>query len=87
MASRQELSDFLASIERRAFKHAMFAVRDEDASLDLVQDAMLKLAEKYADKPDGGAADAVPSDPPERDHRTTSGARRSETPGRRCFPR
>ncbi|MBB5271069.1 RNA polymerase sigma factor [Quisquiliibacterium transsilvanicum] len=51
MASRQELSDFLASIERRAFKHAMFAVRDEDASLDLVQDAMLKLAEKYADKP------------------------------------
>ncbi len=51
MATRQELSDFLASIERRAFKHAMFAVRDEDTSLDLVQDAMFKLAEKYADKP------------------------------------
>lgn len=28
----------------------MFAVRDEDAALDVVQDAMLKLAEKYADK-------------------------------------
>lgn len=53
MASRQELSDFLASVERRAFKHAMFAVRDEDTSLDLVQDAMFKLTEKYADKPAG----------------------------------
>ena len=29
----------------------MFATRDEDAALDIVQDAMLKLAEKYADKP------------------------------------
>ena len=34
----------------------MFAVRDEDAALDVVQDAMLKLAEKYADK----AADELP---------------------------
>ena len=31
----------------------MFAVRDEDAALDVVQDAMLKLTEKYADKPAG----------------------------------
>lgn len=31
----------------------MFATRDEDAALDIVQDAMLKLAEKYADKPPG----------------------------------
>lgn len=51
MATRAELSEFLASAERRAFKHAVFAVRDEDAALDIVQDAMLKLAEKYADKP------------------------------------
>jgi RNA polymerase sigma-70 factor (ECF subfamily) len=29
----------------------MFAVRDEDAALDIVQEAMLKLAEKYADRP------------------------------------
>ena len=47
------MSDFLASVERRAFKHALFAVRDEEAALDLVQDAMLRLAEKYADKPPG----------------------------------
>lgn len=51
MASRQELSDFLASVERRAFKHAVYAVRDEDAALDIVQDAMFRLAEKYADRP------------------------------------
>ncbi len=38
-------------MERRAFKQAMFALRDEDAALDAVQDAMMKLAEKYGDKP------------------------------------
>ena len=31
----------------------MFAVRDEDAALDVVQEAMLKLTEKYAGKPSG----------------------------------
>jgi RNA polymerase sigma-70 factor (ECF subfamily) len=51
MASRQELSDFLVSVERRAFKQAVYAVRDDDSALDIVQDAMFKLAEKYADKP------------------------------------
>ncbi len=51
LASVQEISAFLAGVERRAFKQAMFAVRDEDAALDIVQDAMLKLTEKYADKP------------------------------------
>jgi len=29
----------------------MFAVRDEHSALDIVQDAMLKLAEKYGDRP------------------------------------
>jgi RNA polymerase sigma-70 factor, ECF subfamily len=51
LASRIELSDFLASVERRAYKQALFAVRDEHVALDIVQDAMLKLAEKYGDKP------------------------------------
>ncbi len=51
MASRQEMSDFLAATERRAFKHAAFAVRDDDAALDIVQDAMFRLAERYADRP------------------------------------
>jgi RNA polymerase sigma-70 factor, ECF subfamily len=51
MASRQEMSDFLASIERRAYKQALYAVRDDEAALDLVQDAMLRIAERYAEKP------------------------------------
>ncbi|RKP57440.1 RNA polymerase sigma factor [Pararobbsia silviterrae] len=51
MASEKELADFLASVERRAFKQAAFAVRDDEAALDIVQDAMIKLAEKYGDKP------------------------------------
>jgi len=51
MASAQELSDFLSSVEQRAFKQAVYAVRDDDAAMDVVQDAMIKLAEKYGDKP------------------------------------
>jgi len=45
------LSDFLAEVERRAYKQALFAVRDRHVALDIVQDAMLKLAEKYGDRP------------------------------------
>ncbi len=51
MAKPQELSDFLAQVERRAFKQAAYAVRDDHAALDIVQDAMLKLSEKYSDRP------------------------------------
>jgi RNA polymerase sigma-70 factor (ECF subfamily) len=45
------MSDFLASVERRAFKQAVFSVHDDEAALDIVQDAMLRLAEKYSDRP------------------------------------
>ena len=38
-------------MERRAFKRALYAVRDREAALDIVQDSMLRLAEKYGDKP------------------------------------
>jgi RNA polymerase sigma-70 factor, ECF subfamily len=51
MASAEELSAFLASAERRAFKQAQFAVRDADSALDIVQDAMMKLAENYGARP------------------------------------
>jgi len=50
LASRKELSDFLTAVEKRAFKQALFAVRDHDVALDIVQDAMMKLSEKYGDK-------------------------------------
>ena len=38
-------------MERRAYKQAVFAVRDEHVALDIVQDTMLKLSEKYGDRP------------------------------------
>ncbi|OON62089.1 RNA polymerase sigma factor [Massilia sp. KIM] len=51
MATDKELNDFLENVERRAFKQAVYAVRKDEAALDIVQDAMIKLAEKYGDKP------------------------------------
>jgi len=51
LATYKELSDFLAEVERRAYKQALFAVRDDHLALDIVQDAMLKLAEKYPTRP------------------------------------
>jgi RNA polymerase sigma-70 factor, ECF subfamily len=50
LASRDELSVFLAGVERRAFKQAVFAVRDDEAALDVVQDAMMRLSERYGDR-------------------------------------
>jgi len=51
LASDKELEEFLRGIERRAFKRTAFTVRDDDAALDIVQDAMIRLAERYADRP------------------------------------
>jgi len=51
MATDKELADFLENVERRAFKQAVYAVRRDEAALDIVQDAMIKLAEKYGDRP------------------------------------
>ncbi len=51
MATREELSRFLAEVERRAYKQAAFTVRDDDAALDIVQDAMIKLTENYGERP------------------------------------
>jgi RNA polymerase sigma-70 factor (ECF subfamily) len=47
----RELDRFLASVERRAFKIAQIAIRDVDEALDIVQDAMLQLARRYAARP------------------------------------
>jgi len=51
LATQKELSDFFAEVERRAYKQALYAVRDDHLALDIVQDAMLKLTEKYAARP------------------------------------
>ncbi len=46
-----DMDAFLASVERRAYKHALYAVRNEENALDIVQDAMLNLVQSYSDKP------------------------------------
>lgn len=51
MATDKELNDFLKTVDKRAFKRTVYLVRDEDAALDIVQDAMIRLAEKYFDRP------------------------------------
>jgi RNA polymerase sigma-70 factor (ECF subfamily) len=45
------LDQFLAGTEGRAFRIAMLSVNNQATALDLVQEAMLKLAEKYAGNP------------------------------------
>lgn len=44
------LEDFLAGVEQRAYRMAHYALWDHDQALDVVQDSMLKLVEKYADR-------------------------------------
>src|SRR5450830_343655 len=51
MATDKELANFLEGVERRAFKHALYTVRNEESALDIVQEAMIKISEKYGDKP------------------------------------
>ncbi|MBP6778291.1 MAG: RNA polymerase sigma factor [Piscinibacter sp.] len=51
MATDKELSDFLRNVEKRAFKRTAYSVRDDEAALDIVQDSMIRLAEKYFDRP------------------------------------
>jgi RNA polymerase sigma-70 factor (ECF subfamily) len=56
LATEQELSDFLKSVEKRAFKRSVYHVRNDESALDIVQDSMMKLAEHYGHKP----ADELP---------------------------
>lgn len=44
------LDKFLAGVEKRAYRMARIATSNSDDALDIVQDAMLKLVEKYADR-------------------------------------
>lgn len=47
----QELDRFLAGVERRAYRIALVSVGHTEDALDLVQDAMYKLVQRYANRP------------------------------------
>lgn len=44
------MQQFLSAIEGRAFRIAQFATRNRDDALELVQEAMMKLVQKYAER-------------------------------------
>ncbi|QPJ64703.1 MAG: RNA polymerase sigma factor [Candidatus Nitrohelix vancouverensis] len=44
------MEQFLASVERRAFRIAEIATGNSEEALDIVQDAMIALARRYAEK-------------------------------------
>jgi RNA polymerase sigma-70 factor (ECF subfamily) len=50
-AQVRELDRFLAGVERSAFRIAQCALRDTDDAHDVVQVAMLRLAQSYAARP------------------------------------
>lgn len=46
-----EMDRFLEGVEHKGYRMALYALRDRDTALDVVQDAMLKLYEKYSERP------------------------------------
>lgn len=52
MTTSRALDQFLGSVERRAFKIARLGLRNDDDALDAVQDAMMKLVQSYAKRPE-----------------------------------
>src|SRR5262245_20818759 len=52
MTTSRALDQFLQSVEKRAFKIAQLGLRNDDDALDAVQDAMMKLVQSYASRPE-----------------------------------
>lgn len=47
----RDLDGFLKGVEASAYRIAMVSVRDREEALDIVQDAMMRLATRYAERP------------------------------------
>lgn len=47
------MEDFLASVERRAYRIAVLTTRHREDALDIVQDSMCRLVGHYRDRPAG----------------------------------
>ncbi len=50
--TRYQLNEFFISVQRRALRQAELAVGNREDALDILQDAMIRLAKSYSDKPD-----------------------------------
>lgn len=51
LESGAEIAAFLRQVEARAYRIAVMGIRDRDEALDAVQDAMIRLVRRYADRP------------------------------------
>lgn len=51
MSPAGDMNAFLAGVEKRAFNMARYAVRDDEAAFDIVQDTMLRLVRRYGERP------------------------------------
>lgn len=47
---RRELDDFLAGVQKRAFRMAEIAIGNREDAFDILQDAMCKFVEKYSSR-------------------------------------
>ena len=52
-AASGTIESFLAGVEHRAYRFALYELWDRDAALDAVQDSMWRLVERYSDRPAG----------------------------------
>ncbi len=51
MATPKEIDDFLKNNEKKAFRKINYQLKNESDSLDIVQEAMIKLVQTYQSKP------------------------------------
>ena len=51
IALDNSIEKFLAQVEKKAYRMAEIATKNQADALDIVQDTMIKLVEKYSDKP------------------------------------